>query len=363
MSFGGGNDKTKLESFFDSNETPSLLGQFGKEGMKGNTVTQKATQTSGIKLAPESDLERLASGQISGNFGDLIKMLSGGPGQGDVDASNASQQDFVKMMRGINASGGLPTDEDRRQANIFADDIFRPQTEALNQSFTQQNEGAARLAAKLNRPINDPIIQAKLRQEQMRQSSMLGAERASFTSQEARNSPFRRLSLQGQLADAQGSLASQAMSNRMQLLNLGNSLQSQERNFRIQTGERFTNGTQTQHSGGGLMGGLGAMTGAFGSVMGAVGQGMSLGTMGGGGNIQKSQATPSFVPMQTGTAYGQGGFMSDSGLNSQLLGTGNQNRSTTYDAYTNSRKSRFGLGQGGGSMFGGSVNNTFGTSF
>lgn len=253
-------------------------GLFG-EGMKGDTVTQNSNSasTSGIKLGAMSELEKLAGGQVSGNFQELMKMLNSGPGQAEVDAGNAGQKDFVSMLKGINANGGMPTDEDRRQANIFADDMFKPQQEALNQSFTQQNEQAARLSAQLNRPVNDPIIQAKLRQEQMRQSSMLSADRTAFTANESRNSPFRRLELQGQLADAQSGLASQAMANRMQLLNLGNSLQTQERNWRLQTADRWGNSSSnsSQHSGGGIMGGIGAVTGAVSGFMNIANSGMS----------------------------------------------------------------------------------------
>jgi hypothetical protein len=214
---------------------------------------------------------------VVGQYGQLRDFLNRGPGIEAIDASNASQKDFVDMMRRLQASGGMPTDEDRRQANIFADDMFKPQQEALNQSFTQQNEQAARLSAQLNRPINDPIIQAKLRQEQMRQSAMLGADRTAFTAQESRNSPFRRLELQGQLADAQSGLASQAMANRMQLLNLGNSLQSQERQWRLNTGERYgtSNSNSSQHSGGGIMGGIGAVTGAVSGFMNIANSGVS----------------------------------------------------------------------------------------
>lgn len=344
--------------------TPSLLGNIGREGYKGNKATQESNQTAGLRLTDPSELEKLATGQIGTQYDALRDLYSRGPGAEAVDAANAGQNSFIDMLRKINANGGMPTAEDTRQAGMFADQLFAPQQEALNQSFIDQNQQAARLSAQLNRPINDPIIQAKLRQEQMRQSAMLNADRTSFTAQEARNSPFRRLELQGQLADAQQALASQAMANRMQLMNMGNALQSQERNWRLQTAERYGNSSTTQTSGGGITGALGSMTGAAGNIIGVVGGIMSMGATGN----QNKPTQPTWqgggsggMSLQTDAAYGSGGFMSAGGMNSSLMGTGNQNRSTIYDTYANSRKSRLGLGANGGSMFGGSSSSLFGT--
>lgn len=315
--FGNVSKQTGVSEDFLGAVNP--VGGLFSEGTKGDTTTQKSDissgSTAGIRLGKASELEKTAGGDISQQYSTLRDWLSQGPGLADIQASDQSQRSFIDMLRSINSNGGLPTAEDRRQANIFADDLFRPQQEALNQSFTQQNEQAARLAAQLNRPINDPIIQSKLRQEQMRQSAMLSADRTAFTANEARNSPFRRLELQGQLADAQGALASQAMANRMQLLNLGNQLQSQERNWRLQTGERYgtstQSGTTTQHSGGGMMGGIGAITGFASGIMNIANSGVSA-FQGGSGQSTGAYADrgqQSMTPMNYAPAspYSNGG--------------------------------------------------------
>lgn len=281
-----------------------VVGDIFSEGEQGNTVTQNSSSTSGIRLGKESDLEKQATGDISGSYNLLKDFLGAGPGIDAINQSNTDQNSFINLLRNINSTGGMPSADDLSQANRYADQIFAPQTTALNQSFDQQNQEAAKLAARLNRPINDPVIQAKLRQEQMRQQSMIDANRTAFTAQEARNQPFQRLQLQGQLAEAQGSLASQAMSNRMQLLNLGNALQSQERNWRLQTAQRYGDSTNSQHSGGGILGGIGALTGVAGSVAGVAGSITGMG--GGGGNsIAGAQASPgvSFGGMQSAPAF------------------------------------------------------------
>jgi hypothetical protein len=225
---------------------------------------QTSSTTSGVRLAKETDIEKRATGDIADQYDLLRRYLGQGPGIEAINASNTSQQGFIDVLKQIQASGGMPTDTDQARAQQFVDLQFRPQQEAMNQSFQMQNDQAAKLAAKLNRPINDPVIQAKLRQEQMRQQSMFDANRAAAIGTEARSMPFQRLDLQGQLADAQGALASQAMSNRLQLLNLGNALQSQERNWRLQTAQRY--GDSEQRSGGGMLGGLGAVLGTAGTV-------------------------------------------------------------------------------------------------
>lgn len=336
----------------DLGNNTSEMAPLMQEGYKGQTATQNMSQTSGIKLSEASGLEKQATGDIGSQYDFLKNLLSRGPGAEAVDASNNSQNDFVSMLKGINANGGMPTTEDTRRANSFADQLFAPQQEALNQSFTQQNQDAARLAAQLNRPINDPIIQAKLKQEQMRQSSMLNADRSGFVAQEARNSPFQRLQMQGQLADAQGSLASQAMSNRMQLLNLGNSLQSQERNWRLQTGERYGTASGSQHSGGGLSGAFGNMNSVVGSFGGAIG------AMGGGFMGQSSTGagatSGSAQPTQQNAATAPGGYASQGGYQSQYFGTLGGNGNNAY-APSNSRTSRL----TSNSSSGGSSNGSF----
>lgn len=299
-----------------SNFSTPIAGLF-EEGKKGDTITQKSanSSTSGVKLAEASAIEKAAGNQVGTSFNSLMDLLNRGPGGEAVDASNADQKNYVDMMRQVSSTGGMPNAEDTRQANAYADQMFAPQQEAMKQQYQTSMQDAAKIAAKLNRPLSDPIVQAKLQQEQMRQSAMMSADRSAFVAQESRNSPFQRLQLQGQLADASGSLASQAMSNRMQLLNLGNALQSSERNWRLNTGDRWgiSNGTQEQHSGGGTMGGIGAVTGAFGGIM-NMGSGVISSVMGGGsGQSQPQPAQANFGGGGSAPIANFGGYNSSGG--------------------------------------------------
>jgi hypothetical protein len=351
MGMGGGSKGINLSNPQGSDWVPIATGAAGDpmahlmkgawdEGVEGNTVSQKShmSQRTGVDLKSMSEFERLLYGDMTSGYDQLKGMLSVDPNSREQQAATKEYENFVEMMSGINKTGGMPTAEDMQRAGQFADAIFAPQREALNQSFEFAQQDAAKLAARLNRPINDPIIQAKLQQERMRQTNMLSADRNAFVAQEARSQPFQRLGMQEQLfnaktglADLKAGIASQAMANRMQLLNLGNSLQQQERNWRFQTSDKV--GTQSsnssQHSGGGILGGIGAVTGAAGSIFGMVGSGAqaagsvmsfggtgmasgALGGLGGGGGggptVQQAQAAPAMAPAPQAAWQQQGGY-------------------------------------------------------
>jgi hypothetical protein len=306
------------------------VGGMFNEGQKGKTTTTKSDtsygSTAGVRLGPQSAFEQMLGQDMESQYSGLRGMLLDDPNTAERVAATKEYQNFVEMMSGINKSGGMPSAEDMQRANSFADQLFAPQREALNQSFEFAQQDAAKLAARLNRPINDPIIQAKLQQERMRQSNMLSADRSAFVAQEARSQPFQRLGMQEQLfnaksglADLKAGIASQAMANRMQLLNLGNSLQNQERNWRFQTSDKFNygnqSGTSTVHSGGGgILAGLSGVQAGMGSVAGIVGSvgqiagtfmggaggmmgGAAGGMLGGGGNSQQGQQSPPPAPI------------------------------------------------------------------
>ncbi len=295
-----------------------------EEGKKGNTATTNTANTSGVYLNPESKLEGKANTSVESEFDQLSKMLTSGYGQGDIDAATREGRSFADMLQGIVATGGVANAQQRGIAEQFTNDMFKPQQTALDQNFQDEQQRAARLAAQLGRPINDPIIQNKLAQERTRQQGMLDANRSAYQAQEIRQAPFQQLDLQGQLASARGGLATQAMQNRMTLLGLGQNIQANERNWRLQTSSKFNNGVGTQHSGGGLLGGIGAVTGAAGAVAGVAGAFMGMGGAGGGQaglqGAQQVQGAGNFTPggmgdystlgQQFGAGPVPGGFMS-----------------------------------------------------
>lgn len=278
----------------------ALGGLAGAQGDKSSV-----NSVSGIRVAPETELEKQATKSLQGGLGGFESVVNAGPGaQAATDYMSASGS-LQEMLKKYAAGGFMPGQEDFATAGKYAADVFKPQQVMQQQQFEQQSQQAQRLAAQLNRPVNDPIIQAKMRQEQMRQADVLGAQQSSYGAQFAQQLPQQRLSYTQQLADVTGNLASQAMSNRQALLSLGSTLREQDRSYRIATGERY--GSQEGSSGGGLKG---ALTGAIGgagaglSAMSAMqsmdqSQGMYKNFMDNGGFKQAAQAATQQSPVSS----------------------------------------------------------------
>jgi hypothetical protein len=136
----------------------------------------------------------------------------------------------------------------------------------------------------MGRSLNDPILAAKLAQEQTRQGAMLEANQGSFAQQFALAQPDRRLGYANQRANILGGLATQAMSNRQALAAMGEGILQREREFRLATANR--SGTNTNTSGGGVAGGIGGALagGALGmNLFGGGDGGKSLGKLFGAG--------------------------------------------------------------------------------
>jgi hypothetical protein len=241
----------------------------GLGGLFGDSSSSSSSSESGIRLAPESELEKLAGRSQMGGFQELQKLLSKGDAGGLMDSAMASQGNYASALEDLARSGGMPGQQDMLNAREQAKTVFQPQQVALDQSFKAEQERAARLAAQLGRPINDPIIQAKLGQSRMQSMEMMGAQQGAFIDQQSRANAFQRTDLMGQLADTRGSLATQALANRQALLSLGSGLQQQERNWRLQTGTRWGTQQGSQSSGGGIGGMI------SGGLMGA-GAGMNM---------------------------------------------------------------------------------------
>ncbi len=228
---------------------------------------QNSTQEYTKVLAPESALEKQMMEAMGGQYTDYSNLIGAGPGIGDVNASNDSARQLAAMLGQYSQGGYLPTASDQAQAQQFTQSMFAPEQMALQQRFGDQQMMANRTAARMGRAQNDPILAAKLAQEQARQQQMLGAQQQQFFAQQAQQMPLQRLGFQQQMAQVQGGLATQALANRQALLSMGNQIKSGEQNFRAGT----ASGIQSTSSGGGtagaLMGALGGM-GAAGSLVG-----------------------------------------------------------------------------------------------
>lgn len=133
-----------------------------------------------------------------------------------------SENELGDYLNRLKQTGGVPEAEDYRFATEASQNIFAPQTQALQQSFNDQSTDMNRLAARLGRSVDDPILQAKLRTGFMNQQMQLGSQMTSLRQQLAMRQPERRLGFFGQAADFRRGLASQAMSNRQAIMALGN---------------------------------------------------------------------------------------------------------------------------------------------
>lgn len=227
----------------------------GIAGAQGN----KSTQTSVFNLAPETSLEAGATSTVGTNYGLFEGLINQGAGGQDVATGTQAQRDLAALLDQYSKSGGLPNAQDISTSQGFAKDIFARRQEELNQSFIQQNTEAQRLAGRLGRPVNDPILQAKLRTGYLNQQDLLNAEKQGFATQTALALPQQRLGYATDRTNLLSGLASQAFQNRAALLEAGSNLLGAERNYRLgRSGQ-----TITAESGGGLGGALsGLLAGA-----------------------------------------------------------------------------------------------------
>lgn len=241
-----------------------------------------SSSTSRINMAPESALE----GQARGVSGEQLKLLQdligAGPGQADVTAGADASRGLASLLEQISGQGGRPSAADLQSARQLAGDVFAPEEQAVRAGFAEQEQSTSQLAARLGRQVNDPILRAKLAQEQTRQLGQVGARRTAFAAQEAQQAPMRQIGLAESLANVRGGLASQALANRQALFTLGQSALQAERQFRLGSASQ----TRTESSGGGLLDTIGGIAGGIGGL---VGIGSRIGGLfGGGGGLSAS---------------------------------------------------------------------------
>lgn len=270
----------------------------GIAGAQGNQSTQ--TTNTEVRLRDmselnegEGELAQAARQSQMGQFGDLQQLLTqGGTSQvaGDLQAARTEQLGLANMLR--EAQGG-PNEAQITRAQQFAQDIFAPQQQALNQQFQTAETDTARLAARLGRSVDDPILRAKLAERQAEQTAGLQARQGAFTAQTAQDFQAQQLQRQNQLAQVRGGLATQALTNRQALLGMGQSILNQERNFRLQTAGR-TSSTQG-NSGGGTAGAIGGALAGAGAGLNALGSFQSL-----SGGASSSPAGFTGAPMNQG---------------------------------------------------------------
>lgn len=230
---------------------------------------KKQNSSSGLNLAEASALEQKASRVQNSQFSDLENILYSNPNQDRQDYQTGlnSQKDLARMLGEYSKSGGLPSQADINSANQVTGNLFAQRQTELDQVFQDQNTEAERLAARLGRPVNDPIIQAKLRTGFIRQQDLLNAEKQGASQNLALQLPNQRLGYAQNQATLLDAIGQRAIDNRNFLIGLGSNLAGSERNWRLQTAEQWGK----QSSGGGLGGALSGMIGGAGAGMGMMG--------------------------------------------------------------------------------------------
>lgn len=264
----------------------------GIAGSQKDKTSQTTSQNSSVNLRSFDDLMKGAGAgeQLGSEIGvsqlrNFQSMVSQGAGEADVMASLRGQRNLADMLGLAGAQGGFAQGQDIQQAQQFASQVFAPQREMLSQNFEDQRIQTNRLAAQLGRPVNDPVLQARMAQSQNREMANLAAQQGAFGAQQAQDAVGRRLQLAGQAESIRSGLATQAFQNRTALAQLGRQLTEQERNFRLAAAGKSTTNIQEKISGGGVGGAIAGAIGGASTFAGAAGKfgGPSGGTSSGGG--------------------------------------------------------------------------------
>lgn len=182
-------------------------------------------------------------------------LTSSGPGASDVTAALNATRGYADQLNNISSrSEGL---YDMARGNQLAAQAFGAQRMALNQSFQDQMQQANRAASAAGRSSNDPILRARMLQEQSRQQAMLSAQQSAAAVDFGRQATTDMLTLQGQRVDALSGLSQQAFGNQQNLFNMGNQVYQNEWNRAMQTAQ------YEQSRGGGLSGAITGLTGGL----------------------------------------------------------------------------------------------------
>lgn len=215
-----------------------------------------------------SELERQASANALGSLNSFAQMTAAGANIGDVTAGAQSQRDLGALLKQYQGSGMY----DMAAGKTLSNEVFGQQRQALQMAFQDQMAQANKAASLAGRSTNDPILRARLAQEQMRQQMQLNQGQAQATLDFARQSVTDQIGLAGQRASVLGNLGNQAMANQSTLFGMSQNALASERQISWQQ-QQFD-----ATKGGGWMGALsGAMAGA------GAGLSMAQGMGGGGG--------------------------------------------------------------------------------
>lgn len=222
---------------------------------------------SGINVAPETDLEKQANPLLGRQLTGMEGLVNAGPGAEAMTGATGAANDYSSLLQRLGTGTGLL---DAQQAGIGG------YTQLGNQLYgglmRQQTAQAQQMAARQGRGMNDLMLQNKLGQQR---NDLVG----SFAAQQAMAAPGQQAQYMGERNNVMQGLASQAMANRQSLLSAGSTLREQDRAYRINTGERYSNTSQTSNPS--MMSNLGAIAGIAGAAFGAGGLFSAGGALGG----------------------------------------------------------------------------------
>jgi hypothetical protein len=255
-----------------------------------------------------------SGGLLQKEFGNFQSMINAGPGAADIAAGVGAQRDLASMLQAYSKSGGVPGQEDISTANSFAKDIFAAREMQMQNLFKDQQTQSNQQLAMMGRDINDPIMRAKMFEQQQRESGMLGAEKQGFAAQYAQALPGQRLGFAAQRADVLSALGDRAQQNRLALLGIGSSLGEAERAWRLNTATR-TSRTEKETGLGDIVTGAIGLGGTALGFANLLGGGGGAGAMGAGGAAQAAggaartiASAPSMGAMNQGPMLPNGGF-------------------------------------------------------
>jgi hypothetical protein len=180
------------------NELTGFQGQFGEQGLRAQNLGYEL-QNNFSNVGSELGSMRMQGAPALNGAGRNIFLggmdrLSGlkAPST-DLGEYGAAAHDYAAQLGQYAQAGAMPSSSDISRANDYAASQFGAQRVAMQQAFDQQLTQANRQAALSGRGVNDPILKAKLAQEQARQQALIDAQQTAFASQFAQQQPKERL--------------------------------------------------------------------------------------------------------------------------------------------------------------------------
>lgn len=228
--------------------------------------------------------------------------------ENEVAQGSAAQVDLANLLRQYASNGAIPTAGDISRSNDYAATQFDPQRVAMQQAFGDQLTQANRQAAISGRGVNDPILRAKLAQEQTRQSAMLTSQQQAFSNQFAQQQPLQRLGFLSDRANTLVTRGQTALGNYVNQTQMGLAAQGQDFQQRFASAQaQYVAQANTRSKGekiGEALAGIGAGIGGMANIGAGMANvwGKSGGEMG-APQTTTTMATPAQIPIFTQQSF------------------------------------------------------------